>query len=112
MARKYSTLRTRFVQSKFVAKTNILKTPEAIRANSEHLSDDLSNELAGDLACNIASANAASTPAHLLSTYINETLPTTMETLRVHVDYLRSLPLPVAEKNRLLFEVLGDGVSA
>jgi len=45
---------------------------------------------------------AQSTPA--LSTLLNDLLPTTMETLRSHVNYLLSLPLPVGEKNRLLLK--------
>jgi len=39
-----------------------------------------------------------------LSTLLNDILPATMETLRSHVNYLLSLPLPVGEKNRLLLK--------
>ena len=37
-----------------------------------------------------------------LSAFSNENFNGTMETLRSHVNYLLSLPLPVREKNRLL----------
>ncbi len=84
MARKYSTLRTDFVQRKLVAKTNFF-TSSALLTEPAH---DVSG--------------AQSVPE--LSTLLNDTLPTTMETLRSHVNYLLRLPLPVAEKNRLLLK--------
>jgi len=100
MARKYSTLRTRFVQSKLVAKTNFFKAPAqtpALKPGQPASSLELKSNSLG------TSFNAAqSTPS--LSTLLNDILPATMETLRSHVNYLLSLPLPVGEKNRLLLK--------
>jgi len=112
MARKYSTLRTRFVQSKLVAKTNFFKAPAQNPARIPRIKPGQpasllelkSNSL--DMGFNAVQ----STPA--LSTLLNDILPATMETLRSHVNYLLSLPLPVGEKNRLLLKYWADGVSA
>ena len=104
MARKYSTLRTRFVQSKLVAKTNFFKVSAQNPALNPGLPASIL-ELKSDSSVNLlgTSFNAVqSTPS--LSTLLNDTLPTTMETLRSHVNYLLSLPLPVGEKNRLLLK--------
>jgi len=100
MARKYSTLRTRFVQSKLVANTNFFKVSAQ---NPTQLSGQTASilELKSDFSDNSFNA-VQSTPA--LSTLLNDILPTTMETLRSHVNYLLSLPLPVGEKNRLLLK--------
>ena len=104
MARKYSTLRTRFVQRKLVAKTNFFKTPAQNPALIPGQPASIL-ELQSDSLANLSDTgfNAGqSTPA--LSTLLNDILPTTMETLRSHVNYLLSLPLPVGEKNRLLLK--------
>jgi hypothetical protein len=97
MARDNSTSRTRFAQSKFVTKTNKL-------SNS-----DPSGPVLESCVVNFSDFNQASSPHVNASgasflTFINEILPITMETLRSHVDYLLSLPIPVAEKNRLLLK--------
>jgi len=100
MARKYSTLRTRFVQRKLVAKTNFF-TPSAQNPalNSGQPASIL--ELKSDSPDSGFNA-VQSSPT--LSTLLNDSLPATMETLRSHVNYLLSLPLPVGEKNRLLLK--------
>jgi len=113
MVRKYSTLRTRFVQSKLVTKTNFFKAPVK---NPARMPGQISGQPASSLEP-IADLVAVDSPARLvgsefnagqsasvLSTRLNETLPTTMETLRSHVNYLLSLPLPVGERNRLLLD--------
>jgi len=46
-------------------------------------------------------APIAPPPELNLSIFTAQTLPTTMENLRTHVDYLLRLPLPVRVKNRL-----------
>jgi hypothetical protein len=84
MARKHSTLRTPFAKRKLVVKTNFLPSSAPI-AESD------------------CRANGTQTVSEL-STLLNETLPTTLETLRAHVNYLRALPLPVGERNRLLLK--------
>lgn len=104
MARKYSTLRTRFVQSKLVAKTNFFK---ASAQNPAQLPGQIPGQAASILELKSESSDGSfnavqSTPT--LSTLLNDILPTTMETLRSHANYLLSLPLPVGEKNRLLLK--------
>ena len=109
MVRKYSTLRTRFVQSKLVAKTNFFKVtaqnPALNPGQPASIFEPIADLVAADSSASLLNSgfNAGqSTPA--LSTLLNETLPTTMESLRSHVNYLLSLPLPVGEKNRLLLK--------
>ena len=69
MARKYSTLRKCFVKNKYAATTNKVKTPPDIAISGISV-----------------------------STLLNDTPPTTLETLRSHINYLLRLPLPVEEK--------------
>jgi hypothetical protein len=92
MARDNSTSRTRFAQSKFVTKTNKL-------SNSDPTGPVLEPN-----AKKFSGFNIEPPPELSFSIFINETLPATMETIRSHVNYLRSLPLPVAVKNRLLLK--------
>ena len=100
MARKYSTLRTRFVQRKLVAKTNFFKVSAQ---NPTQLSGQTASLLELKSESSDGSFNAVqSSPT--LSTLLNDSLPATMETLRSHVNYLLSQPLPVGEKNRLLLK--------
>jgi len=100
MARKYSTLRTRFVQRKLVAKTNFFKVsaqnPTQLSGQTASILELKSNSL--DTGFKAVQSTLA------LSTLLNDILPATMETLRSHVNYLLSLPLPVGEKNRLLLK--------
>jgi len=88
MAELDSTLRTPFAKRKFAAKTNFFTSPTNTPA---HLTEP----------ARIISG-AQSVPE--LSKLLNETLPTTLETLRSHVNYLLRIPLPVGEKNRLLLK--------
>jgi len=108
MARKYSTLRTRFVQRKLVAKTNFFIPPAQIPRQMPWQNPALIPgqpasilELKSDIPDNGFNAGQS---APTLSTLLNDILPTTMETLRSHVNYLLRLPLPVGEKNRLLLK--------
>ena len=104
MARKHSTLRTPFAQRNLVAKTNFFKVPAQ---NPAQLTGQMSGQPASSLELESELSDKCfnagqSTPA--LSTLLNDTLPTTMETLRSNVNYLLSLPLLVGKKNRLLLE--------
>jgi len=109
MARKYSTLRTRFVQSKCVAKTNFFKVsaqnPALNPGQPASLLEPIADLVAADSSASLLNSGFnAGQSAPTLSTLLNDTLPATMETLRSHVNYLLSLPLPVGEKNRLLLK--------
>jgi len=98
MARKYSTLRTRFVKNKSIATTNKVKTPPDFTAPVAYINPPK----APYQACiSIKPPPDVAVSGLSVSTLLNDTLPTTLETLRSHVNYLLRLPLPVAEKNRL-----------
>ncbi len=109
MAELDSTLRTRFAQSKLVAKTNFFTPPgqksAPIPAAMANLTVSAAPKLSSDsIALMLKPAQVFSVSPPPLLTFeslSNENLPTTMEALRSHVNYLLSLPLPVAEKNRL-----------
>ena len=89
MVRKYSTLRTRFVQSKLVTKTNFFKAPVK---NPARMPGQMPGQISGQPASSlepIADLVAVDSPARLvgsefnagqsasaLSTRLNETLPT------------------------------------
>ena len=98
MARKYSTLRACFVKNKTVATTNKVKTPPDFTAPVAYINPPK----APHQACiSIKPPPDVTVSGLSVSTLLNDTLPTTLETLRSHVNYLLRLPLPVAEKNRL-----------
>ncbi len=92
MAKSNSTLRKRFAQSKFAAKTNNFSE-----------SDPTGPVL--ELQINkIRGFNVEPPPGVSFSIFVNNLFPTAMENLRSHVDYLLSLKLPVRVKNRLLLK--------
>ena len=74
MARTDSTLGMRFAQSKFSAKTYNYNSAESSKLKLE--------------------------PS--LPSFFDNTLPGSLETLRSHVNYLLSLPLPVRDRRRLI----------
>jgi len=98
MARKYSTLRTRFVKNKTVATTNKVTSSPDFTAPVAYLSPPKTPHQA---CISIKPPSDIAVSGLSVSTLLNDTLPTTLETLRSHVNYLLRLPLPVAEKNRL-----------
>ncbi len=106
MARKYSTLRTDFVQRKSVAETNFFKSSPSDEPVKHRIPAKPHGHKHGQQAAVFMPDRGLSGAQTLpeLSTLLNDTLPATMETLRSHVNYLLRLPLPVAEKNRLLLK--------
>ena len=105
MAEHDSTLRTRFAQikfksnfqgnsqSNFVVKTNFIQPPVSLHDTPTSLNVLINGPVNG--------FSTVSLPMLTVSSLSNENFPTTMETLRSYVNYLLSLPLPVAVKNRL-----------
>ena len=98
MARKYSTLRTRFVKNKCVATTNKVKTPPDFTAPAAYINPP---KAPYQVCISIKPPPDIVISGLSVSTLLNDTLPTILETLRSHINYLLRLPLPVAEKNRL-----------
>jgi len=126
MARDYSTLRTRFAQINLTANAQKpqtdtrladdagLKTPPSSEASATRpiarrdvrsvsfsvipavTSNDVSTGVSPK-----PQAPIAPPPELNLSIFTTQTLPTTLENLRTHVEYLLCLPLPVRVKNRL-----------
>jgi len=98
MARKYSTLRTRFVKNKSIATTNKVITQPDFTAPVAYINPPKAPRQA---CISIKPPPDVAVSGLSVSTLLNDTLPTTLETLRSHINYLLRLPLPVAEKNRL-----------
>ena len=113
MAEHDSTLRTRFAQSKlqsnfqsdFVVKTNFIKSPafaeSPASAESPVSFHDTLTEPNVSTNKPAIGFSVTSLPVLSVSSLSHDNFPTTMETLRSHVNYLLCLPLPVAVKNRL-----------
>ncbi len=107
MAEHDSTLRTRFAQSKlqsnfqsdFVVNTNFIKSPAS--AESPVSLHDTLTGLNVPIDKAVTGFSVASLPVLSVSSLSHDNFPTTMENLRSHVNYLLSLSLPVAVKNRL-----------
>ncbi len=88
MAESDSTLGYRFAESKILAKTYNFNSTDHPRS--------FSGPVSGSISGPVSESGVFS--------FLNENLPETMETLRSHVNYLLTLPLPVHEKNRLLLD--------
>jgi len=126
MAEDYSTLRTRFAQIKFAANTQKPQTDTGLADDTDLKNPPSTPTLTTRPSAQQATAirdvrsvtfsvipNASSkvspklhtpiepAPKLNLSIFTTQTLPTTMESLRTHVQYLLCLPLPVRVKNRL-----------
>jgi len=114
MAELDSTLRTRFAQINFAAKTQKpqtdtgladvteLKTPPSRQTltTSPIATRDV-RRASFSVIPTKPKAPIAPPPELNLSIFTTQPLPTTLENLRTHVDYLLRLPLPVRVKNRL-----------
>jgi len=117
MAELDSTLRTRFAQINLTANAQkpqtdtgladdtglknppsrqTLATPPIARRDVRSVSFSVIPKVSTKLQTPIAPP-----PALNLSIFTTQTLPTTLENLRTHVQYLLCLPLPVRVKNRL-----------
>ena len=82
MAESDSTLGTPFAQRKFLAKPFNLNSTESLDSILKPIFG-LNSEIA-------------------LPSFLDNTLPGSMETLRSHINYLLSLPLPTRERKRLI----------
>ena len=126
MAELDSTLRTRFAQINLTANAQKpqadtrladdagLKTPPSseasatrpivrrdVRSVSFSVIPATSTDVSSGVSTKPKTPIAPPPPALNLSIFTTQTLPTTLENLRTHVQYLLCLPLPVRVKNRL-----------
>ena len=130
MAESNSTLRTRFAQINLTANAQkpqtdtgladdaglktppsrqTIATPPIAKRDVRSVSFSVvpavtSNDVSTDVSTGVSpkpQAPIAPPPALNLSIFTTQTLPTTLENLRTHVQYLLCLPLPVRVKNRL-----------
>lgn len=118
MAESDSTLRTRFALRKFVVKTHFITLPAFLLPGASeptglNLKPDSGFKLhslslvepSGDVLHSVSGNVTEDFSGLSLSALLNDTLPSTLETLRSHVDVLLRLPLSVGEKNRLMLKV-------
>jgi len=125
MAELDSTLRTRFAQINLTANAQkpqtdtgladdtglksppsrqTLTTPPIARRDVRSVTFSVIPATSSDVSSGVSTkpqTPIAPPPALNLSIFTTQTLPTTLENLRTHVQYLLCLPLPVRVKNRL-----------
>jgi len=125
MAELDSTLRTRFAQINFTANAQkpqtdtgladdtglktppsgqTLTTPPIAKRDVRSVSFSVMPDSSTDVSIGVSpklQKPIAPPPELNLSIFTTQTLPTTLENLRTHVQYLLCLPLPVRVKNRL-----------